>query len=116
MLKRRPSQAEIPTPNRNQRVWAVVCEIPAGRVATYGQVAEMAGIPGRSAARQVGYALAALADDTLVPWQRVINASGHISPRGDPDVVERQTVLLEAEGIEFGIGRAVDLERYQWRP
>ena len=103
--------------NRNQRVWEVVRAIPEGQVATYGQVAEAASIPGRSAARQVGYALAALNGENApddVPWHRVINAGGRVSERGDPDRTEYQRVLLEAEGIEFGPGLSIDLDRYQW--
>ena len=90
--------------------------IPAGRVATYGQIAVLADIPGRSAARQVGYALAALRDGTTIPWHRVINATGRVSPRGDPDRPEYQRILLEAEGVEFGLNGGVDLGRYTWQP
>ena len=72
--------------------------------------------PGRSAARQVGYALAALTNDTKIPWQRVINKDGKISPRGDPDRPEYQRILLEGEGVEFSLGSTVDLQRYRWYP
>jgi methylated-DNA-protein-cysteine methyltransferase-like protein len=102
--------------NRNQRVWLTVLQIPAGRVATYGQIAELAGLIGRSAARQVGYALAALAADTEIPWHRVVNVAGKISARGDPDRPDYQRILLEAEGVEFGLGGVLDLARYTWRP
>lgn len=94
----------------------MVMQIPAGRVATYGQIAELAGLHGPSAARQVGYALAALTADTRVPWHRVINAAGKVSPRGDPDRPDYQRILLEAEGVEFGLRSVVDLARYRWRP
>jgi len=73
-------------------------------------------LPGRSAARQVGYALAVLTDETKIPWQRVVNAQGRVSPRGDPDRPEYQRILLEAEGVEFGLGGCIDLARYRWRP
>lgn len=102
--------------NRNQRVWRIVKQIPLGRVATYGQIAELAGLVGRSAARQVGYSLAALNSDTSVPWHRVINVAGKISARGDPDRPDYQRILLEAEGIEFGLGGVIDLARFIWRP
>lgn len=97
------------------QVYAVVRRIPAGRVATYGQVAALAGLPGH--ARQAGYALAALPDDSDVPWQRVVNARGEVSRRAGGTAFERiQRVLLEAEGIVFdGAGR-IDLERYRWQP
>lgn len=97
-----------------ERIWAVVRRIPCGRVATYGQVAELAGLP--RAARLVGYALNALPDELPVPWQRVINARGEISPRSIPGPDELQRQLLEAEGVRFGASRRVDLARYRWRP
>ncbi len=64
------------------RIYAVVRRIPRGRVATYGQIAELAGLPGH--ARQVGYALHALPDGTAVPWHRVLNARGALSLRRSP--------------------------------
>jgi methylated-DNA-protein-cysteine methyltransferase-like protein len=94
------------------RIYAVAGQIPAGRVATYGQIAS---IVGRGCtARQVGYAMAALrADDVSVPWQRVINSQGRISPRpGQGPIVQRQ--LLEAEGVEFDDQVSVDFNRFGW--
>ena len=80
-----------------QRIYAVVRRIPAGRVATYGQIATLAGLAGH--ARQVGYALHALPEDSTVPWHRVVNATGGISARSVPgaELVHRQ--LLEREGV-----------------
>lgn len=95
------------------RIYAVVKRIPRGRVATYGQIAEIAGIPG--AARQVGYALNSIPDGARLPWQRVINAQGTVSRRADPDDEMRQRRLLEAEGVRFDNDR-VKLDRYRWRP
>jgi methylated-DNA-protein-cysteine methyltransferase-like protein len=91
----------------------VVERIPEGRVATYGQVASLAGLPGR--ARQVGYALAALGDGSSVPWHRVINARGEVSSRsgGGPHALIQRT-LLEEEGVAFDEGGRTDLERYRW--
>jgi methylated-DNA-protein-cysteine methyltransferase related protein len=100
--------------DRNQRVWQVVARIPEGKVATYGQVAALAGLPGRSAARQVGYALSALSEDTQVPWHRVVNAKGQVSLRADPERPDYQRWLLEAEGVAFGLGGVLDLARYRW--
>lgn len=95
------------------RIYAVVRRIPRGRVATYGQVAEVAGLPGQ--ARLVGYALAGLADHGRVPWHRVINAQGRVSARGSgPGGTVLQRVMLEAEGVVFGAGGRVALERYRW--
>ena len=95
-------------------IYSVVRQIPKGRVATYGQVARLAGLPGH--ARQVGYALAALEPDSRVPWQRVINAQGRISPRSAPGFDTIQRRLLKSEGIAFEDGGRIDLERYGWRP
>ena len=97
-----------------ERFYKVVRKIPRGRVATYGQVAKLARLPGQ--ARQVGYALNALSDGTTVPWHRVINAQGKISPRADPGWVNMQLRMLEGEGIEFGAGERVSLAKYGWKP
>ena len=90
----------------------VVRRIPRGRVATYGQVAELAGLEGH--ARQVGYALHTLPESSDVPWHRVVNARGEISPRGAGDSHELQRMLLEAEGVVFDDAGRVDLRRYRW--
>jgi len=84
---------------RYELIWATVRKIPRGRVATYGQIAAMAGLEGH--ARQVGYALHNLPERNNVPWHRVVNAKGEISPRTAGDSHELQRMLLEAEGIEF---------------
>ena len=96
------------------RIYAVVRRIPRGRVATYGQVAGLAGLPGQ--ARRVGYALHALPHESRVPWHRVINARGAVSPRSVPgfDGVQRQ--FLEREGVAFDSRGRVDLARYRWQP
>ena len=94
------------------RVYAVVRRVPRGRVATYGQVARLAGLP--NGARQAGYALHALRPHTAVPWHRVLNAAGRIS-LGDLAGSVTQRLLLEREGIRFDASGRVDLERYQWK-
>jgi methylated-DNA-protein-cysteine methyltransferase-like protein len=71
-------------------------------------------MPGR--ARQVGYALHALDDASDVPWQRVINARGEVSARGEPAAARVQRALLEREGVVFGPGGRVDLAAHGWRP
>jgi methylated-DNA-protein-cysteine methyltransferase-like protein len=100
--------------SRWRRIWAVVARIPRGRVATYGQVAELAGLFGQ--ARQVGYALAALPAGAPTPWQRVVNARGEVSERADFDGAPRQRLLLLEEGIVFAPGGRIDLRRFGWRP
>lgn len=95
-----------------ERIYTVVRRIPRGRVATYGQVARLAGLPGR--ARQVGYALAALKSSTAVPWQRVVNAAGAISPRATGGLSQR--LLLEREGVQFDPAGRIALDTFGWRP
>lgn len=94
---------------RHEAVYEVVRQIPSGMVASYGQVAALAGSPG--SARQVGYALAALPDSSNVPWHRVLNARGTISPRPGGAVIT-QRLRLEREGVRFGQDGRVDLEAY----
>ena len=102
----------MPDPTTYRRIYAVVRRIPRGRVATYGQVAQLARIPG--AARQVGYALHALGVGSRLPWHRVINHRGEISRRSMPGPEISQRLRLETEGVVFdGRGR-VSLKRYQW--
>jgi methylated-DNA-protein-cysteine methyltransferase-like protein len=101
--------------SRYERYYAVIRRIPSGRVATYGQVAALAGFPRH--ARQVGYALYALREGTTVPWHRVVNARGRLSvgavvPEGDVE----QRIMLEIEGVEFDADGRIDLGRYRWHP
>ncbi len=106
---RRPSAA-----GSYARIYAVVRRIPSGRVATYGQVAELAGLAGH--ARQVGYALHALPAGTAVPWHRVINAGGTVSRRAAPGDELTQRQLLEGEGVGFDLRGRVRLSAVRWRP
>ena len=94
------------------RIHRIVSRIPRGRVATYGQIARLAGLRGQ--ARLVGYAMHALPTGTRVPWQRVVNAQGAISVPGKSAI--RQKELLEKEGVQFtGKGR-IDLDAFLWQP
>lgn len=95
------------------RIYAAVARIPRGRVATYGQIAALAGLPRR--ARLVGHALGGLPDGIDVPWHRVVNARGEISPRDYPDAVGRQRTLLERERVVFDARGRVSLSRFQWQ-
>lgn len=95
-----------------EAIYEQVRLIPSGKVATYGQIATLAGRPKH--ARQVGYALHALDEESDVPWHRVINARGEISLRSvDGKMIQR--VLLEAEGVTFVEGR-VRLKDCRWNP
>jgi methylated-DNA-protein-cysteine methyltransferase-like protein len=98
-----------------RKIYAVVKRIPRGKVASYGQVARIAGFPRH--ARVVGYALHALksGNSEKVPWQRVISAQGHISLKDFDGGAIIQRKLLEQEGIEFGINDKVDWERFGWK-
>ncbi len=95
------------------RIYAVVRRVPRGRVATYGQIAALAGLAGH--ARQVGYALNAMPDDDSIPWHRVINAKGAISLKPQPGEDNEQRNLLESEGVRFNDGDRVSLAEYRWR-
>lgn len=97
---------------RYERIYVVVAAIPPGRVATYGQVAELAGLPGR--ARLVGRALGELPERHPAPWYRVVGAGGRISARGDGSSEEEQQLLLEDEGVEFSATGRIDLARFGW--
>jgi methylated-DNA-protein-cysteine methyltransferase-like protein len=92
-----------------ERIFAIVEQIPAGNVATYGQVAEIAGC----SARQVGYALATLPLQSPIPWQRVINSQGKISLRGRGSGEVTQKELLRAEGVHFSDNGIADLGKYR---
>lgn len=97
------------------RVYWLVSQIPSGAVATYGQIATYAGSP--RAARAVGNLMReSFRNRRPVPWQRVINAQGGISSRGETGRAELQYELLVSEGIEFDENRHCDLSRFRWEP
>jgi len=96
-----------------QKIYDVVRQIPRGKVATYGQVARLAGLGGH--ARQVGYALHNLPENSGIPWQRVINAKGQISFPPDSLHWHLQRALLEAEEIRFDENDKISLARYRWK-
>jgi methylated-DNA-protein-cysteine methyltransferase-like protein len=98
---------------RLRRIYETVRDIPRGSVASYGQIAEIAGIP--RGARQVGWALKQLPRGQHVPWHRVITASGRIAFETGSARFEKQRKLLEKEDIAVTAGR-VDMRRYRWQP
>jgi methylated-DNA-protein-cysteine methyltransferase related protein len=115
-----PGFASPPNPALfNAQVWEIVRRIPAGRVMAYGQVGALVPVPeGMSLkdfdafrARWVGGAMAACPED--VPWWRVVNAQGKISPRPG---AEEQRIRLEAEAVMFDHKGRIDLVKFGWKP
>jgi methylated-DNA-protein-cysteine methyltransferase-like protein len=105
-----------PVNPRYAAIYQMVRQIPSGKVATYGQIAQLIGLPGH--ARQVGYALFRVAPMDDVPWHRVVNAQGKISRspmrQGGDDL---QRILLEQEGIQFNDQeRIIHLKECIWCP
>ena len=91
-------------------IYALVRQVPRGQVATYGQIALLVG---RCTPRMVGYAMAGLDFDSDVPWHRVINRLGRISPRAG-DGAELQRTLLQREGVGFDAEGVIPLRKYRW--
>ncbi len=100
--------------HKYEAIWAVVQAIPAGKVATYGQIAELAGWPG--CARLVGKALGKLSPDSAVPWHRVVRASGQTAPRGDGVAEAEQRMILRGEGVTVSDRGRIRLVDFRWRP
>ena len=96
------------------RIRAAVRRVPCGRVATYGQIAVVAGMPG--AARLVGYALYRSLPHHGLPWHRVLGAGGRLTlAKLDPATAMTQRIRLEAEGVPFAAAGRVDLAGCQWK-
>ncbi len=109
----RPEPAEPALPF-TERVYALVLLVPRGRIVSYGGVAALLGHP--RAARGVGGALAALPDESQVPWWRVVNRNGEISIKGPMHGAAIQRMLLEQEGVRFGPTGRVDWTVFGWTP
>ncbi|WP_308464310.1 MGMT family protein [Geobacter sp. AOG2] len=114
--RQRAAESIMPTSaSVYRKIYAIVSSIPQGRVATYGQIARLVGMPGH--ARLVGYALSCLHDRATVPWHRIVNAKGQISVRSDgspADMIQR--LRLESEGVSFDEHDRIPLGRFQWQP
>jgi methylated-DNA-protein-cysteine methyltransferase-like protein len=108
-IRKKPAEPCAGMNELHERFRHWVRQVPAGRVASYGQIAKLAGSP-----RHVGYALLALPDGTDLPWHRILNAQGRIAKR-DPLDEREQRRRLEAEGIAFTNDR-VSLRIYGWQP
>ncbi len=94
-----------------EKIWQVVNQIPRGKVASYGQVARLAELPGY--ARYVGYIMKHLPAGTRLPWHRVVNSQGRISFPGDSSSYRRQKTLLEKEGVVFVNGK-FSMKKFGW--
>lgn len=109
----RPSPVEGSSPGEGlyERIYELVNLIPAGKVATYGQIAALVG---GCTPRMAGYAMAAVPFFRPIPWQRVINSRGEVSPRRHGEGQRAQREILEAEGVCFDARGRIDLATYQW--
>ena len=105
---------EDPTLNADQRIWQVLAAIPPGRVASYGQIAALAGL-GRGA-RQVGRTLRLLPGDSRLPWHRVINAQGKIALPPGSRGYSIQTERLRDEGVIVSDSGKINLRQFRWQP
>ncbi|MES9906245.1 MAG: methylated-DNA--[protein]-cysteine S-methyltransferase [Sedimenticola sp.] len=99
--------------NHQQRIWQTVQLIPRGRVAGYGQVADLAGLPGR--ARMVGRALGQAPAGMALPWYRVLRSSGQIAFPTGSDKAERQKGALQEEGVVV-LNNRVKMSEFRWQP
>ncbi len=97
----------------HKKIYDMICRIPEGKVATYGQIARLIGYPNHS--RYIGRALSQLENNSNVPWHRVVNAKGKISPRGLDGCDDYQKILLEEEKIIFNDKNCILLKEFQWK-
>lgn len=97
----------------NERIWRVVDAVPAGYVASYGQIADLAGLP--RGARRVGRALGQVPSDREIPWYRILRASGKLAFDSGTRLFELQTARLQEEGVVILRGR-INLKQFQWQP
>lgn len=95
----------------NLKFFAVIHQIPVGKVTTYGDVAHFSGLTGY--ARQVGRALKNLPNDSALPWHRVVNSQGGISLTGDRLIKQKQRLM--EEGVEFRKNGKVNMQKSRWQ-
>ena len=95
-----------------QRIFTILADVPAGKVVAYGQLARMAGLPGR--ARWVGRLMGHLPQDSTLPWHRVMKSSGHLAFSEHDPRFQKQQRLLENEGIDVISGKVA--QHYFWKP
>ncbi|WP_298448103.1 MGMT family protein [uncultured Marinobacter sp.] len=107
-----PYEESQEEPTKDQKIWQVVMAVPPGKVVSYGQVADMAGL-GRQA-RYIGRALGKLPKGHSVPWYRVIRSNGQIAFPEGSEIYQEQVSRLQAEGVEVVNGR-VAMRRFRWQ-
>lgn len=96
-----------------EKIWQTVLRIPAGKVASYGQIADLAGLPGR--ARLVGKVLGYAPKEMKIPWYRVLRSSGQLAFSAGSQEAERQKGLLQEEGVVV-LNNRVKLQQFAWVP
>jgi len=106
-------ESSLEEPSPEQRVYTALAAVPSGTVVTYGQLAELAGLP--RAARTVGRILSNLPKETQLPWHRVVNAAGKISLAEDSPSFKVQKARLQEEGLVLNNNR-VNLKKFNWQP
>ena len=99
--------------NSYQRIWHTVLAIPEGRVASYGQIADLAGLPGR--ARLVGRALGEAPNDLILPWYRVVRGDGRIAFPAGSSQAERQKQRLQEEEVVV-LNNRIRMNHFGWKP
>ncbi len=99
--------------NKAQQIWQTVCKVPKGKVASYGQIADLAGLPGR--ARLVGKVLAYAPNKMNLPWFRIIKSNGQLAFIDGSKEAETQRTLLQKEGVNVMKAR-VKLNEFAWKP
>lgn len=95
----------------SQQIYAIIAEIPKGKVTTYGQIAKMAGMP--TYVRQVCFVLRHIPKESKLPCHRIINSQGYLSVKGD--TYQRYKLELIAEGIEFNHNDKINLSKCLWQ-
>ncbi|MET1256517.1 MGMT family protein [Aliikangiella maris] len=99
--------------SKAQKVWLTVQKIPIGKVASYGQIADLAGLPGR--ARLVGKVLGQAPDNMKLPWYRVLRSSGQLAFEAGSPQAEKQKGLLQEEGVVV-LKNRVKISQFGWQP
>lgn len=114
VVQRKSKHVWLDKSENGNAILAMIGQIPMGKVATYGQIARLAGIPRNS--RQVGSILRSLPSKTKIPWFRVVSSKGEISSRGNSNSEHYQRTKLETEGVEFNKRGRISLKQFGWEP